>query len=162
MSQLFTAVTGNVPTNVATTYVTDAGNAIPAANILNVVGAGGSTTAGAGNTVTITAVATIMTWTDKAINFTAAVNNGYFCTAALTATLPAAPTQGQVVIIETTVANAIVIQAAAGQIIKMGSAASSIAGTATSNAAGNSVYLVYRASDLIWYSISTEGTWTVA
>lgn len=162
MSQIYTAVTGNVPANVPTTFVADAGSATPAANILNVVGAGGTITAGAGNTLTITTVATVLTWTDEAVSFAAAVNNGYFCTAALTATLPAAPTQGQVIIIETTVAGAIVIQANTGQTIKMGSGASSVAGTATSSAAGNSVYLVFRSSDSIWYSISTEGTWLLA
>ena len=39
---------------VATTYTTNAGNATPALNILNVLGAGGITTSGAGNTITIT------------------------------------------------------------------------------------------------------------
>ncbi len=162
MSQIFTAVTASVPTNVPTTFVADAGSATPAANILNVVGAGGTSTAGAGNTLTITTVATTFTWTDEAISFAAAVNNGYFCTAALTATLPLAPTQGQVVVIETTVAASIVVKASAGQFIKMGSGVSSAAGTATSSAAGNSVYLVFRASDQIWYSVSTEGTWLLA
>ena len=40
--------------NVATTFVSDAGNAIPAVNLLNVVGAGGISTSGSGNTLTIT------------------------------------------------------------------------------------------------------------
>lgn len=39
---------------VPTTFVTDSGNAIPAANILNVLGGTGITTSGAGNTITIT------------------------------------------------------------------------------------------------------------
>src|SRR5882672_6838678 len=100
MSQYTVAVNGNVPTNVPTTFTTNAGNAVPAANILNILGAGSVSTAGAGNTVTITATASVMTWTDEAVGFTAVVNNGYFCTAALVALLPAAPTQGQIVIIE--------------------------------------------------------------
>ena len=51
MSQIYKSTEGS-PT-VATTYVTDSGNAVPAANILNVLGSNGITTSGAGNTVTI-------------------------------------------------------------------------------------------------------------
>lgn len=55
-------VAGNPATNtltitvdgtVATTYTTDAGNAVPAAGVLNILGNHGINTAGAGNTVTI-------------------------------------------------------------------------------------------------------------
>lgn len=162
MSQYHIPVNGSVPANVPITFQTDAGNAVSAANVIIIAGAGATSTSGAGNTVTITSTSNVVPWTDKAISFAAAVNNGYFCTAALTATLPGAPTQGQIVVIETITANAVVVQAAAGQTIKLGSSASTVAGTATSNAAGNSIYLVYRAADLTWYSISTEGTWTTA
>lgn len=43
-----------VPSNVAQAYVTDSGTAIPALNILNVVGGGSITTSGSGDTLTIT------------------------------------------------------------------------------------------------------------
>lgn len=102
------------------------------------------------------------TFTDKSTDFTAVVNNGYFCTAALTATLPAVATQGQIVIIETTTASNVIIDASGTDVIRMGSTASSAGGTATSSAAGNSVYLVYRSANTSWYSISTEGTWVLA
>lgn len=39
---------------VATLYTTNAGNAVPALNVLNVLGTAGITTSGAGNTITIT------------------------------------------------------------------------------------------------------------
>jgi hypothetical protein len=106
--------------------------------------------------------ATNFPWTDEGSNFNAAVNNGYFVTAAATGTLPASPTQGQVVIIETATASSVVIQANTGQVIRMGSGASSSAGSATSSASGNSAYLVYRSANTSWYSISTEGTWSLA
>ena len=44
-----------VPPTVATSYVTNSGTAVPAANILNVLGTNAISTSGAGNTVTITA-----------------------------------------------------------------------------------------------------------
>lgn len=162
MSQYHIPVNGSVPANVPITFQTDAGNAASAANVIIIAGAGATSTSGAGNTVTITSTANITPWTDQNANFTAAVNNAYFCTAALTATLPAAPTQGQIVLIETTTASNVVVTANAGQTIRMGSGASSVAGTATSSAIGNSVYLVYRAVSASWYSISTEGTWLLA
>src|SRR6187455_2476093 len=44
---------GPVPPSVATSYQTDAGVAVPVANVLNVLGGEGIDTSGAGNTVTI-------------------------------------------------------------------------------------------------------------
>ena len=44
---------GSLPPSVPTSFVTDAGVAIPVANILNVLGGEGIDTSGAGNTVTI-------------------------------------------------------------------------------------------------------------
>jgi hypothetical protein len=53
MSQIYKSAVGSTP-SIPTSFVTDSGTAIPAANILNVIGGTGINTSGAGNTVTIT------------------------------------------------------------------------------------------------------------
>lgn len=105
---------------------------------------------------------TAMTWTAQGSGFTAAVANGYVCTAALTATLPASPSNGDIIsfIVDTT--GSVVIQAAASQFIRIAGSVSSSAGTATSTARGNSVSLVYNSSDTTWLAYSSITAWTLA
>ena len=102
------------------------------------------------------------TWTDEGTSFNAAAGNGYFITASCTATLPASPSQGQTIAITVDAATTTVtITANTGQIIRIGGAVSASAGTATNNARGDSVTLVYRSSDTAWISSSVIGTWSV-
>jgi len=123
-------------------------------------GTGISISNGAGS-ITIAATA-LTTWTDNGTNFNAAVNNGYFTTAALTATLPASPSQGDTIVFIADTASQLTISANTGQIIRIGSATSTAAGTAKSNAIGDSVTLTYRAADTTWLARSVNGTWTTA
>ncbi len=77
-------VTGDVPSNtltlslggnVATSYPTDSGTAVPSGNILNVLGGTGITTSGAGNTITITAAGTVPTQFNADTDFAIPASN---------------------------------------------------------------------------------------
>lgn len=102
-------------------------------------------------------------WSDQAVSFNAVENNGYFCTAPLTVTLPATPAQGDVVNIAidftTTPGNAVIVQANAGQTIRTANQDSTVGGTATNTAQGDALSLVYRTVSNEWFSLSTEGSW---
>jgi hypothetical protein len=104
----------------------------------------------------------IFSWIDKAISFAASAGYGYFVTAAATATLPAAPNQGDTIAfaIDTGVGT-LTIQANALQFINIGNTTSAAAGTATSIFTGDSVTLVYRSVSKTWKSISSIGNWTI-
>jgi hypothetical protein len=99
-------------------------------------------------------------WSEKAINFNAVADNGYFCTAALTVTLPAG-VLGDTIIIDADTAGIVIIQAAAGQSIRVGNSISAVAGTAASTKQGDSLTLTFRASTLTWFASSSVGNWTI-
>ena len=100
-------------------------------------------------------------WTDEAVSFNPLANNGYFITAVATATLPAVPSQGNMISFAVDTSQILTIQANTGQIIRIGAAVSASAGTAVNIVQGDSVTLVYRSSDSAWIATSVIGTWTV-
>jgi len=170
MSQagIISTTSGPVPPSVPTQFTTDSGTAIPAANNLNVFGGVGATTSGSGSTITITVKNDGFAWSEQALSFSAAVQNGYFCTAALTVTLPitAGLVIGNSIIIyvDTVIAtDQVIVQASPGQKIQVGQNISAIAGTATSpqNFIGGQLELVYKPSDATWHTINSMGSWAV-
>lgn len=130
--------------------------------VVNIVGTGGVTTAGSGSTLTISVTGAGFSWNDEATSFAASAQNGYFVTALATATLPASPSQGDTIIINMDTSSNVTIQANTGQVISIGANVSTSAGTATGSVIGNSVTLVYRASDTTWRAISVIGSWLLA
>lgn len=166
MSQIYKSlVSGPVPPAVATSYLLDDGNsAVPVANILKVLGGSGTfTSLGASNQIEINVVNDGFPWSDQAVSFAASAQNGYFCTAALTVTMPTAGlVTGSTIIIYVDTASSVVLQAGSGQQIEISQTTSSVAGTATNTAQGNIVTLVYRSSDTTWHAISTAGSFNLA
>lgn len=104
------------------------------------------------------------TWNDVSGAFSPLKNNGYFVTATATGTLPASPSQGDTIKFFVDHATQVLtIDAPGTQIIRIGTLVSSAGGTAVSTAHGDSVELVYRASDTCWCAIAGfTGTWTMA
>lgn len=121
----------------------------------------GITITNAANSITIASNGSSMAWTDESVSFNAVSGNGYFVTAVATATLPSAPSQGNVISFIVDTASVLTITANTGQVIRIGTSVSASAGTAASTAIGSSVTLVYRASDTAWIAKDVIGTWTV-
>jgi len=135
-------------------------------NAITVTGGVGISVSGSpvnlGGTVTITATGSGIAWSDKSTSFNAVVSNGYFCTAALTATLPGSPSEGDRVAFVVDTASAVIVQGNTGQFIRLGASISASAGTITSSAIGDSLQLVYRSSSTTWYTLSApQGLWVV-
>ncbi len=103
-------------------------------------------------------------WNDISGAFSPLKENGYFVTGTATGTLPASPVQGDTIKFFVDHATQfLTIRAAGTQLIRFGSLVSSAGGTAISTLQGDSVELVYRASNTCWCAIAGfTGTWLMA
>ena len=140
--------------------------AIPAANNLNILGAGSITTAGAGSTVTISVSGSGITWSTIAASQTLAVQNGYFCIApggALVLLLPAVSVIGDVIEVTLDGATSFSVTQGAGQSIKIGNTATTVGvgGSLSSTTQGDTLYMVCQTANLKWNVLSVIGNPTV-
>jgi hypothetical protein len=100
-------------------------------------------------------------WIDQATGITLAINRGYFVTTSTTQTLPAAPSQGDVVKIICDTTGAVVVTANTGQTIRLGNTVSATAGNAMSTQRGDALELIYRAATTQWIALNSTGNWVV-
>lgn len=120
-------------------------------------------TFGAGTIDASVQVQNVFPWTDQGTSITVSANHGYFVTAAITLTLPASPSQGQRVAFVVDTTSSFVIQANTGQSIRVASQLSSVAGTLTNAARGDSISLVYRSTGALWVAENNPcGAWVAA
>ena len=150
------------------TLTGNTGGAVPpTANNINVVGTGAISVAGNPGTSTLTiSVATdSFSWSEQNTNFNASIQNGYYCNAALTVTLPitAGLTIGNTIIIFVDIDAVVTIKTAAGQSIQVGDGVTSVGGTmhtTMGSAFGAILELNFKPSDTTWHAISSVGSWT--
>lgn len=148
-------------TGVGKTITGDSGGALsPTANNWNILGLSGSKTSGSGSTLTVKSPP----FSQIGSSATSSLNTGEFVTTAVTRTLPASAglADGDLFIYICTTAGALIIQSVTAQKIRIGANISSAAGTATSNAIGDSLTLRFNATDGFLYAVSVIGTWTLA
>jgi len=168
MSQIIKNVLSGSGGLIVETLTGNTGGAVPPTdNNISVLGSGSIVVTGSPGTSTLTISNTNggFVWTDEAASFAAVPQNGYFCTATLTATMPASAglTNGSTVIFYVDSSNPVTIQCNTGQKIQVGDSTSVSGGVAVSSSLyiGSTLTLVYRVVNSTWNSISSLGTWAV-
>lgn len=146
-------------TGAISTLTGDLGGALsPVANNFNILGGAGVQTVGAGNTLTINA----LTWTSTAGSGAIPFSEGVLVTApATTQTLPVGANDNILEVYYDGGAGTVVVQAQAGDFIRIGNQISSAGGTATSSDVGDFLRLHYRLATLTWHCTSVIGNWSL-
>lgn len=145
---------------VGQTITGDSGGALsPTGGNWNILGLSGSKTSGTGSTLTVKSPP----YADQAGSTSVTLNSGSFATNAITLTTPVTAGLADGDLIEFVATNGVlVVQLAATQVAHLGSAATSVAGTMTGTATGDSLSLRYQASTNDWWATSSIGIWNLA
>ncbi len=127
--------------------------------VLEIIGGPGITVTGTSTSPIINSVV----YTDQGSSTSVISDSGSFATAAITLTLPASPSQGDLCEFVAATAAVLIVDAPGTQLIQIGNSVSSAGGTATSSGLkSDSLSLRYRTSDTTWYATSVIGVWVTA
>ncbi len=159
---------GPLPPDVPTEFVTNSGTAVPALNVIEILGSGSITTTGAGNVVTISVSGTGFTWNTitSAGNPTQIVAENAYITAGSSQcvlVLPVAAAVGDAFIVTGYTSNFQITQNANQSIIfGFQQTTAGVTGSLTSTGFGDHVSVVCVASNLVFKVIDSMGNLTVA
>lgn len=159
------SVTGSSP-SIPTSFVTNSGTATPAANIIQVLGINGVTTAAPGpsNIITIDVTGSGVLWVTTNASQTLIVQRGYICSGPATGNvqfnLPATSALGDVIEITLDGSTSFSVVQSAGQSIRLGNISTTVGvgGSLSSTQQGDSIRMVCQTANLKWNVISSVGT----
>lgn len=145
----------------------DSGTAVipDAGGNINVLGSGGITTSGSGNTLTINSSISSLTWeVDTTTPITVGVSEGHISNGvgSITYNIPASAAVGEGMAFIDLGGNGFVLQAQAGQTIRIGNQVTSSGGTVTSTAIGDAIFLVTAVADTTFLGYSVQGSLSLA
>ena len=164
MSQIYKSI-ASIP-SVPTSFVEDIGTAVPALNVLNILGGPGIATAGSGNTITISATGAVFVWNTVIGNTqTVAKENGYINSNAgiTTYLLPAIAAVGDTFRLAGFGAGGWILTQNAGQIIHFDSVDTTlgVGGSIASTNRYNTIEVMCIVANTDWTVLDSSGTFTV-